>query len=119
MFLPGAINEVLNHGATTVELHPEMHFTVSPLRWSPTFGEELLVLTAKSQVGSWAAALWVLPDGRYRHAASIILRNDRVALALAWSSARREIVWSTCWNCNGEHGVFSYTDANRVVIDPR
>lgn len=119
MFLPGAITEVMNHGATTAELHPEYTLTVNPVRWSPTFGEEILVLAARSRVGSWVAALWVLPDGRYRHASSFLLQNDAVAIALAYGDARREVVWSSCWNCGGEHGAVSYTDENRVLIVQR
>ena len=119
MFVPPAINEVMNHGATTVELHPEFTFTVNPVRWSPTFGEDILVLSARSRVGSWVAALWVLPDGRYRHASSFLLQNDAVAIVLAFGEARREVVWSSCWNCGGEHGGVSYTDENRVLIVQR
>jgi hypothetical protein len=119
MFLPQALNEVMNHGATSVELHPEYTFTVQPVRWSPTFGEDLLVLAARSRVGSWVAALWVLPDGRYRHASSFLLQGDAVAIALAFGEARREVVWSSCWNCGGEHGAVSYTDENRVLIVQR
>lgn len=119
MFLPGAINEVMNHGATSVDLHPEYTVTVNPVRWSPTFGEDILVLAARSRVGSWVAALWVLPDGRYRHASSFLLQNDAVAIALAYGEARREVVWSSCWNCGGEHGAVSYTDENRVLIVQR
>lgn len=119
MFLPAAINEVMNHGATSVELHPEFTITVNPVRWSPTFGEDILVLGARSRVGSWVAALWVLPDGRYRHASSFLLQGDAVAIALAFGEARREVVWSSCWNCGGEHGAVSYTDENRVLIVQR
>jgi hypothetical protein len=119
MFLPAAINEVMNHGATSVDLHPEFTITVNPVRWSPTFGEDILVLGARSRVGSWVAALWVLPDGRYRHASSFLLQGDTVAIALAFGEARREVVWSSCWNCGGEHGAASYTDDNRVLIVQR
>lgn len=116
LFGPGAITEVLNHGSTTAELHPEYTFTVNPVRWSPTFGEEILVLTARSTVGSWVAALWVLGDGRYRHAGSFLLRNDPVAITLAYGPARRVVTWSTCWNCGGEHGAVTYTDDGRAVL---
>ncbi|MDB4931897.1 MAG: hypothetical protein JWM10_4381, partial [Myxococcaceae bacterium] len=119
MFLPPAINEVMNHGATSVELHPEFTFTVNPVRWSPTFGEDILVLAGRSRVGSWVAALWALPDGRFRHASSFLLRGDLVPIALAFGDARREVVWSSCWNCGGEHGAVSYTDDNRVLIVQR
>ena len=119
MFLPGAVAEVMNHGATSAELHPEFTITASPVRWSPTFGDDLLVVSAKSRVGSWVAALWVLPDGRYRHASSFLLQNDPVAIALAFGEARREVVWSSCWNCGGEHGAVTYTDENRVLIVQR
>ena len=119
LFGPGAITEVLNHGSTTAELHPEFTFTVSPVRWSPTFGEDLLVLCAKSRVGSWVAALWVLNDGSYRHAGSFLLRDDPVALTLAYGDARRVLTWSSCWNCGGEHGAVTYTDEGRVLITQR
>lgn len=119
LFGPGAITEVLNHGSTTAELHPEFTFTVNPVRWSPTFGEDLLVFCAKSRVGSWVAAVWVLPDGRYRHASSFLLREDPVALTLAFGDARRVLTWSSCWNCGGEHGAVTYTDENRVLITQR
>ncbi len=116
LFSPPAIAEVLNHGNTTAEQHPEMTFTVAPVRWSPTFGEDLLVLVARSHAGSWIAALWTLPDGRYRHAASFLLRDDPVALTLAYSTSRREVAWASCWNCGGEYGAVAYTDDNRVAI---
>lgn len=119
LFLPGAITEVLNHGSTNAESHPEYHFSVAPVRWSPTFGEEILVFVARSRVGSWVAAVWALPDGRYRHAGSFLLQNDPVALTLAYGEARREVVWSACWNCGGEHGAVTYTDENRVLIVQR
>lgn len=119
MFLPAAINEVMNHGATSVELHPEFTFTVAPVRWSPTFGEDILVFAGRSRVGSWVAAVWVLPDGRHRHASSFLLQNDAVPIALAFGEARREVVWSSCWNCGGEHGAVSYTDESRVLIVQR
>ncbi len=119
LFNPGAITEVMNHGSTTVEAHPEATFAVTPVRWSPTFGEELVVLAARSRVGSWVAALWVLPEGRWRHASSFLLRGDLVPIALAYTAARREVLWSSCWNCPGEHGSVTYTDENRVVIVQR
>lgn len=116
LFGPGAITEALNHGSTSAALHPEYSFTVNPVRWSPTFGEEVLVLTGRSTAGSWVAALWVLADGRYRHAGSFLLRNDPVAITLAYGPARRVVTWSTCWNCAGEHGAVTYTDDGRVVL---
>ena len=124
IFSPGAINEVLNHGATTAQQHPEVSFSVSPVRWSPAFGEDLLVFTATSNVGSFVAALWVLPglDGRsvrYRHASSFILAGDRISMALGFgSSTREEVQWSACWNCGGEHGVVHYDapTAHTVIV---
>ncbi len=119
MFLPGAITEVLNHGATTVQSHPEYTFTVNAVRWSPTFGEEVLVVAAKSRVGSWIAAWYVLPNNGLRHAASFLLRDDPLAITLAYGASRREVVWATCWGCGGESGVIAYDESNRVVIVQR
>lgn len=118
-FLPGAITEVMNHGATNVQAHPEYTYTVNPVRWSPTFGEDILVLIARSRVGSWVSALYVLPDGRYRHGSTFVLREDPQPLALAYGPARREVAWATCWGCAGESGVAAYTEENRVVIVQR
>jgi formylglycine-generating enzyme required for sulfatase activity len=119
MFLPGAITEVMNHGATSVANHPEYTFTVNAVRWSPVFGEEVLVVTAKSRPGSWIAAFYVLPNGGYRHAASFLLRDDPLAVTLAFGAARREVAWATCWACGGESGVIAYDEENRVVIVQR
>ncbi len=119
MFLPAAITEVMNHGATSVQNHPEYTFTVNAVRWSPTFGEEVLVVAAKSRPGSWIAAFYALPDGRYRHAASFLFRDDPLPIALAFGSARREVAWATCWGCGGESGLVAYDETNRVVIVQR
>lgn len=119
MFLPGAITEVMNHGTTSVQMHPEYTFTVSPVRWSPTFGEEILVIVAKSRVGSWISALYQLPGGRYRHGSTFLLRDDPQPLTLAYGPARREVAWATCWGCGGESGVAAYTEENRVVVVQR
>jgi len=124
IFSPGAITEVMNHGATSVANHPEVTCTVQALRWSPTFGEDILVITALSAVGSFVAALWVLPGGdalhpRYRHAGSYILAGDRVSVALAYGpSTREEVQWSSCWNCPGEHGIVHYygEDARVIIV---
>ncbi len=119
MFLPAAITEVMNHGATSVANHPEYTFTVNAVRWSPAFGEEVLVVAAKSRPGSWIAALYAMPDGRWRHAASFLLRDDPLPIALAFGAARREVAWATCWGCGGESGVVAYDTDNRVVIVQR
>lgn len=119
MFLPAAITDVLNHGATSVQSHPEYTFTVNAVRWSPVFGEEVLVVAAKSRPGSWIAAFYALPGGRYRHAASFLLRDDPLPIALAFGAARREVAWATCWGCGGESGVIAYDEENRVVIVQR
>jgi formylglycine-generating enzyme required for sulfatase activity len=122
MLPAAAVNEVMNHGATTTLMHPEVSCTVQPVRWSPTFGEELLAFVGTSNAGSFVAALWVLPteDGRgvrYRHAASFILAGDRVAMTLAHArTTREEVQWSACWNCGGEHGVLSYDRETARVI---
>jgi len=118
-FLPAAITEVMNHGATSVQAHPEYTYTVNPVRWSPTFGEEILVMVARSRLGSWISALYVLPDGRYRHGSTFVLRDDPQPLALAYGPARREVAWATCCGCPGESGVAVYTEENRVVIVQR
>jgi hypothetical protein len=116
LFLPAAVTEVLNHGSTTAANHPEYTFTANPVRWSPTFGEELLVLVGRSRVGSWVAALWVLPDNHYRHASSFLLQGDAVSLTLAYGTTRTQVRWAACWNCGGEYGEVVYTPERRVIV---
>ena len=41
---------------------------------------------------------------RFRHAASLILRDDVTPLTLAWGALRREIVWTPCWACGETEG---------------
>jgi hypothetical protein len=94
--------------------------TVDPVLWSPSPGEEILVVAGRSKGGAFVVALHALPDDRYRLASSLIFSNEQGPIVLAYqSNIRKEITWSMCWGCAGEGGAVTYRDDHRVVIVQR
>ncbi len=92
-------------------------FATSPLLWSPGPGVELLVATGRAKKTGFVVALHVLPNGKYRFASSFLLLNEAAPVALAYEPSRRkELRWTTCWNCAGEQGEVSVRDEGRIVI---
>jgi hypothetical protein len=79
-------------------------FGPGPLLWAPERGDQLLVLAGRNARHSFIAALYRLPGDRFRHAASLVLRDDATPLTLAWGALRREIVWTPCWPCAETEG---------------
>ncbi|WP_437608650.1 SUMF1/EgtB/PvdO family nonheme iron enzyme [Sorangium sp. So ce834] len=129
---PDDVKVVLSRGRTrlspsgTPALQPEASpppnttLTTSPLLWNPVPGEEVLVVTGKSDDDSFIVAFLKLPGDRYRIASSLLLKGDRGPIALGFNGyVRRRLTWATCWDCRGESGNVTYRDDNRVVITQR
>jgi formylglycine-generating enzyme required for sulfatase activity len=96
---------------------PNTTFTTSPLLWNPVPGEEVLVLAGRGKKDSFIVAFYRLPGDRYRIASSLLLKDERGPIALAFNGyVRRRLTWSTCWDCRGETGNVTYREDNRVVI---
>ncbi|MGK4008803.1 SUMF1/EgtB/PvdO family nonheme iron enzyme [Sorangium sp. So ce1036] len=99
---------------------PNTTLTTSPLLWNPVPGEEVLVVTGKSDDDSFIVAFLKLPGDRYRIASSMLLKGERGPIALGYNGyVRRRLGWATCWDCRGESGNITYRDDHRVVITQR
>ena len=92
-------------------------FTTQPLLWSPEPGQQVLVVAARGKTASFVAAWWVLPDGGYRLASSLVMLGEITPIALAWRPGERATLWWTsCWQCPGETGHVSVKEDGHLVI---
>ena len=102
---------------STASVAEGISFATSPILWSPEPGVELLVATGRAKKTGFVVALWTLPGGKYRFASSFLLLDYMAPVALAYEPSRRkELRWTTCWSCAGEHGAVSLRDDGRAVI---
>jgi len=115
---PDDVNRVVGRGDAGKQGNT---LTTSPLLWSPTLGEELLVLAGIGTSGSsFVAAFHRLPNDRYRLASSFVLKNDPGPIVLGYNAwANNRLSWSTCWGCLGEEGLILHREAGRIVIEQR
>lgn len=89
----------------------------APFAWSPSPGEEVWVVAGQSGERTILAAIYPLPDGTARHAASFALIDEAAPLAVLRTTASRgELLWSTCWACMGESGAVRFQDDATIVI---
>ncbi|WP_437599411.1 formylglycine-generating enzyme family protein [Sorangium sp. So ce590] len=129
---PDDVNVVLNRGRTRLSPSgtpalqpgagppPNTTLTTSPMLWNPVPGEEVLVVTGKSDDDTFIVAFLKLPGDRYRIASSLLLKGEPGPIALGFNGyVRRRLTWATCWDCRGESGNISYRDDHRVVITQR
>ncbi len=92
-------------------------FTTQPLLWSPSQGRQALVVAAHGKTASFVAAWWVLPEGGYRLASSLVMMGEVAPIALAWKPAEgRTLWWTSCWQCPGETGRVSVREDGHLVI---
>jgi hypothetical protein len=97
--------------------HEGVTFTSQPVLWSPSQGRQVLVVAAHGKTASFVAAWWVLPDGGYRLASSLVMLGEIAPIALAWRPGERGTLWWTsCWQCPGETGHVSIRDDHHIVI---
>lgn len=91
--------------------------TTAPLRWNPTPGEEILLITGQAGSDSFIVAFYILPDERYRIGSSLILEGEPGPVVFGYdTSVRNRLNWALCWECPGEWGRITYRKENRVVI---
>jgi formylglycine-generating enzyme required for sulfatase activity len=115
-----AIAAVLEKGGGGATAKPGPVLTTSPVLWSPTPYDELVVLTMRAKGASLILAFYRLPADRYRLASSLVLRDEPGPVVLAFSAFnRKRVMWSTCWECRGEDGAVEHRDGRRVVIVQR
>lgn len=94
--------------------------TRGPFAWSPSPGEEVYVVSGRSEQVSLLVTLYPMPDGTFRHAASFVFAEEEAPIAiLRTRSMRHELLWTTCWSCGGENGVVRFGEDSRIVIAQR
>jgi hypothetical protein len=114
-FSPNDLNTIIG-GRYKKDAHI-WRFTIRPFRWIPKRGEELLVLIGRSNQHGFIFILYELPDRSYRHAASLILKDDPRAMMFILRRNRREFEWKPCFKCY-DGGRVIYKD-NRIIITHR
>ena len=97
--------------------HEGFTFATTPILWSPEPGAELLVAAGRGKATGFVVALWTMPKDEYRFASAFFLLNDTSPVVLAYEPFRKkDLKWTACWGCAGEHGAVSYRDDHRVVV---
>jgi hypothetical protein len=80
-------------------------FQTSTFAWSPASGEELHVLSGRSDRGALLAVLHAGSDGRLTHAASTIVDEPDATIAVGGSAEHPlQLIFTTCHGCPGEGG---------------
>ncbi len=94
-----------------------IHMTTAPTLWNPVPGEEIVLVTGRSEKDSFIVAFHRLPNDRYRVGAALIMKDELGPVVLIYNPyVRRKLHWATCWECFGATGNISYRLENRVVI---
>lgn len=110
-----AIAALARGGATEADMQWEL--APGPFAWSPSAGEEVWVMAGSSGDSALIAALYPMPDGSFRHAASFVLAGETAPIALLRTrGSRGELLWSACWGCAGESGAIRFDESARIVI---
>jgi hypothetical protein len=92
-------------------------FSAQPVYWSPEPSVDVLVLTGRGKNASFVLALYPQEGGSFRLASFFLFAGDVAPVVLAYRpERRRELFWTTCWNCSGDQGGISFRDDRRVVI---
>jgi formylglycine-generating enzyme required for sulfatase activity len=119
---PDDVREVMNRAdaGMSADKVPNTTFTTQPLLWNPVPGEEVLVVAGRAKKTSFIVAFHRLPGDRYRIASSIVMKDEKGPIVLAYNpNVKRKFTWNICYDCRGESGNVSYREDNRVVITQR
>jgi hypothetical protein len=92
-------------------------FSAQPVFWSPEPSVDVLALTGRAKNMSFVLALYPQEGGSYRLASFMLFAGDVSPVVLAYRADRkRDLFWTSCWNCPGDQGGVSFRDDRRVVI---
>lgn len=91
------------------------HIADSTFVWSPGQGQQLWVVSGSSGDRSLVAALHVMPDGSLQHAASTVIDEPDMSVALGYTEDKPlQLLWTTCFGCEGEGGDLRVADDGRI-----
>lgn len=93
-----------------------MTLSTAPVVWRPDDEHAYLVATGRAKASSVIVAFRLVGE-RAELASAFVMRHDVAPVALAYDRrARKELYWSSCWKCPGEHGAVAPREPGRVVI---
>jgi len=93
-----------------------MTLTTSPVIWRPEETTTFLVATGRSRAASLVVAFKIAQE-RAELASAFVMKHDVAPVVLAYDRrARKELYWSTCWKCPGEHGAVGLREGGRIAI---
>jgi hypothetical protein len=108
VFVRGRVEAVLPEGYREV---------TGALAWSPAPGELVWVFAGRSGKSALVGVIHPLPDGTFRHGASMILEDDPVSVLITYAPGTpRALAWTSCYGCDGEGGEIQYREDGRVVV---
>lgn len=94
--------------------------TNGPFRWSPTQGDEALVLSGRSGDDTLIAVLYPRPDRGYWHAGSFVLEAEQAPIAITRTPpSREELLWTACQGCGGESGAIRLGEDGVIRVAAR
>ena len=122
-FVPYGIEDgdrALARGNATRDALAGWELAAGPFRWSPTAGEETLVMAGRSGEDTLIAVLYPREGGRYTHAASFVFERETVPLAIARTPPTRgELLWTACQGCGGESGAIRLGEDGVIRVAAR
>lgn len=108
-------DRALARGNATRETLAGWELADGPFYWSPTPGDEVLVLSGHGGGSTVIAALYRMPDGSHVHGGSFVLEGEDAPVAISRTPpSRGELKWTACEGCGGESGVIRL-DEDQVV----
>lgn len=118
--------ELATLGERGIEVLAGWELAPPAMRWSPVSGDELVVIHGRLSAASESepqpilVALYVMPDGTYRHARSLIVEPTTRPLLVAFTPPERQMIkWSTNWGMLGESGVLELAEDNTIALEVR
>jgi hypothetical protein len=113
-------DRALARGNATRDALAGWELAQGPFRWSPTAGEETLVMAGRSGEDTLIAVLYPRDGGRYTHAASFVFEAETVPVAIARTPpTRSELLWTACQGCGGESGAIRMGEDGVIRVAAR
>jgi hypothetical protein len=111
---PNDIGNVTSRSSTPADGYV---LSPTPVMWTPEVGVTVLAATGRTKSAGFVAAFLVDEHGDPHLASTFVMQHDVQPVVLGFHPERRkELFWSSCWKCPGEHGAISVRDDRRVVI---
>ena len=91
-------------------------FQPAAFAWKPAPDRELWVLSGRSGKRALVAVFERRPNGQTEHAASAVLDEPDLTIAVGFSAGSADLLWTSCYACPGEGGTIRILPDRRVDI---